>query len=85
MISIGEYDRRGWGPGGHDLNWWCTGNTEAHIGREPVYVSYRPELVELMGRRPTRCWSACARHGTPRGCWSRRIRPIQPDPGLIPA
>jgi len=50
MVSIGEYDRRGWGPGGHDLNWWCTGNTEAHTAFEPVYVSYRPELVELMGQ-----------------------------------
>ena len=50
VISIGEYDRRGWGPGGHELNWWCTGNTEAHTAFEPVYVSYRPELVELMGQ-----------------------------------
>ncbi len=50
IITIGEYDRRGWGPGGHDLNWWCTGNTDAHIAFEPVYVSYRPELVELMGQ-----------------------------------
>jgi hypothetical protein len=50
VISIGEYDRRGWGPGGHDLNWWCTGNTEAHTAFEPVYVSYQPELVELMGQ-----------------------------------
>ena len=23
-ISIGEYDRRGWGPGGHDLDWYCS-------------------------------------------------------------
>jgi hypothetical protein len=49
LVSIGEYDRRGWGPGGHDLDWYCSGNTEAHVGREPVYLSNRPELVELMG------------------------------------
>jgi hypothetical protein len=49
MIVIGEYDRRGWGPGGHDLNWWCTGNTEAHVATEPVYRSYEAELTELMG------------------------------------
>jgi hypothetical protein len=49
LVSIGEYDRRGWGPGGHDLDWYCSGNTEAHVGSEPVYVSNRPELVELMG------------------------------------
>jgi hypothetical protein len=50
VISIGEYDRRGWGAGGHDLDWYCSGNTEAHVGREPVYLSNRTELVELMGR-----------------------------------
>ncbi len=49
-ISIGEYDRRGWGPGGHDLDWYCSGNTEAHVGASPVYVSSEAELVALMGR-----------------------------------
>jgi hypothetical protein len=49
-VTIGEYDRRGWGPGGHDLDWYCSGNTEAHVGREPLYVTNEPELVELMGR-----------------------------------
>ncbi len=49
VVSIGEYDRRGWGPGGHDLHWWCTGALSAHGASEPVYVSYRPELTELMG------------------------------------
>ena len=49
-VTIGEYDRRGWGPGGHDLDWYCSGNTEAHVGVDPVFVSSEPELVELMGR-----------------------------------
>jgi hypothetical protein len=49
-VSIGEYDRRGWGPGGHDLDWYCSGNTEAHVALEPVYVTHEPELTELMGR-----------------------------------
>ncbi len=48
-ITITEYDRRAWGPGGHDLDWYCTGSPEAHAGTEPVYLSLRPELVELMG------------------------------------
>ncbi len=48
-ISIGEYDRRGWGPGGHDLSWYCSGNTDAHVGKQPVYLSNRVELIELMG------------------------------------
>jgi hypothetical protein len=48
-VSIGEYDRRGWGPGGHDLDWYCSGNTEAHVAPEPLYLTNAPELIELMG------------------------------------
>ena len=48
-VSIGEYDRRGWGPGGHDLDWYCTGNPDAHVAAEPLYVTSRAELVALMG------------------------------------
>lgn len=49
-VSIGEYDRRGWGPGGHDLDWYCSGNTEAHVGAEAVYLTNAAELIELMGQ-----------------------------------
>ncbi len=49
VVTIGEFDRRGWGAGGHDLQWYCSGATEAHVGKEPVYVSNAPELVALMG------------------------------------
>jgi hypothetical protein len=49
QVTIGEYDRRGWGPGGHDLQWWCTSSPDAHGAPDPVYVSYRPELIEMMG------------------------------------
>ncbi|HYG93763.1 MAG TPA: hypothetical protein VD859_09255 [Nocardioides sp.] len=48
-VTISEYDRRGWGPGGHDLDWYCSGNTEAHVAVEPVYVTHQAELVALMG------------------------------------
>jgi hypothetical protein len=50
ITTIGEYDRRGWGAGGHDLNWWCTSATEAHVAAEPLYVGYGPELIELIGQ-----------------------------------
>lgn len=49
-ISIGEYDRRGWGPGGHELDWYCSGNTDAHVGTEAVYLSNSAELIALMGQ-----------------------------------
>jgi hypothetical protein len=49
-ISLAEYDRRGWGAGGHQLDWYCTGNPAAHIAAEPVYRSLRAEIVALIGR-----------------------------------
>ena len=49
-VSIGEYDRRGWGPGGHELDWYCSGSPDAHVAPDPVYVSERAGLVELMGQ-----------------------------------
>ncbi len=48
-VTLGEYVREGWGAGGHDLDWYCTSNTEAHVGSQPVYLANRDELVELMG------------------------------------
>lgn len=59
QVSIGEYDRRGWGPGGHDLDWYCTGNPEAHVAPEPLFVTSRAELVELMGAE---AYDELARH-----------------------
>ncbi|MCW2709442.1 MAG: hypothetical protein JWM22_3284, partial [Frankiales bacterium] len=50
LTTIGEFDRRGWGPGGEDLHWWCTSSPEAHVGADPVVVSYGPELVALIGQ-----------------------------------
>ena len=58
-VSIGEYDRRGWGPGGHDLDWYCSGNTEAHVAADPVYVSNAPELIEMIGQA---AYDALAEH-----------------------
>lgn len=49
VSTIGEYDRRGWGPGGADLDWYCTGDPAAHIGTRAVWQSYAPELTELLG------------------------------------
>jgi hypothetical protein len=49
LTVLAEFDRRGWGAGGHDLHWWCTSSPEAHVGGEPLYVSYQPELTALIG------------------------------------
>jgi hypothetical protein len=49
--TVAEFDRRGWGEGGHDLDWYCTSAPEAHVGGEAMYLSYGPELVALIGQR----------------------------------
>src|SRR5690349_21155031 len=48
---ITEYDRRGWGEGGADLHWYCTGDPNAHVGAKQVWESYGPELTELLGEK----------------------------------
>lgn len=50
ISTLAEFDRRGWGSGGHDLHWWCTSSPDAHVGSEPMYLSYGPELAELIGK-----------------------------------
>ncbi len=49
LSTIGEFDRRGWGEGGHELHWYCTSSPDAHVGAEALYVSYAPELTALIG------------------------------------
>jgi hypothetical protein len=51
VIGIEEYNRRGWGAGGEDLDWYCSTATEAHVGRQPVYESLEGELTSLMGKK----------------------------------
>lgn len=50
VVVLGEYERRDWGPGGHDFDWYCTDNPQAHVGTDPVDVSSKTELVALIGQ-----------------------------------
>jgi hypothetical protein len=50
VIVLGEYQRGDWGPGGHDFDWYCTANTDAHVGTEAVFESGRDEIVALIGQ-----------------------------------
>ncbi|MET7393393.1 hypothetical protein ABZS66_07860 [Dactylosporangium sp. NPDC005572] len=50
VSTLGEFDRRGWGEGGHDLHWWCTSSPEAHVGAQRLYQEYEPELTALVGK-----------------------------------
>jgi hypothetical protein len=68
VTTIGEYDRRAWGSGGHDLDWWCTSSPDAHVGAEPVYVSYGPELGALLGDKAyARLAELCQQRAASRG------------------
>lgn len=57
--QIGEYDRRGWGNGGEDFDWYCTGDSACHSNPEPIWRSHKTELVALMGEK---CYDILARH-----------------------
>ena len=51
VVVIGEYERLAWGEGGAELDWYCTSNSEAHVGKVPVYQSSEVELIALMGKK----------------------------------
>jgi hypothetical protein len=80
-VSIAEYDRRGWGAGGHDLDWSGTGNPAAHVGSVPVYRSLRPELVELLGAA---AYDELARH-CEQTLGARKSLPLTVHPATVSA
>lgn len=49
VSSVTEFDRRGWGEGGHDLSWYCSGSPEAHVAAAPVYLGSAAEITALIG------------------------------------
>lgn len=46
---IGEYDRRGWGGGGEDFDWYCSADAACHNADRPLWQTQRTELIALMG------------------------------------
>lgn len=48
--TIGEYDRRGWGSGGEDFDWYCSGDSACHTSPSPMWKTQRAELIALMGQ-----------------------------------
>lgn len=48
--TLREWKRRDWGPAGTDFHWWCTDDTAAFVGAEPVYRTLRDEIVEFIGQ-----------------------------------
>ena len=49
VTVIGEYERLAWGDGGEDFDWYCSSDSDAHVGTQPVYLSNADDLKALMG------------------------------------
>lgn len=47
--TIGEYDRRGWGGGGEDFDWYCSTDARCHTADEPLWVTQKTELIAMIG------------------------------------
>nr|WP_250544311.1 hypothetical protein [Corynebacterium pseudotuberculosis] len=47
--TITEYERRGWGNGGEDFDWYCTTAPGCHENADPLWVTHESELRALMG------------------------------------
>jgi len=45
--TVSQWDRSSWGEGGAEFHWWCTDSPDAFVGKVPVYLGLRDELVEL--------------------------------------
>ena len=89
-ITITEFDRRGWGAGGHDLDWYCSANPEAHVSREPVFRSSKAELVELMGEAAyaeleIRCQAHLTSLRTFRSVEAKKLLPLMVHPATVAA
>ena len=57
--TIGEYDRRGWGNGGEDFDWYCSADPSCHTAEEPLWKSQKTELIALLGEE---CYEILAKH-----------------------
>lgn len=46
---IGEYDRRGWGNGGEDFDWYCATSPQCHTASTALWRRQEEELRAIMG------------------------------------
>ncbi len=49
--TVRQWDRSHWGEGGAEFHWWCTDSPEAFVGKVPVYIGLRDELIELTSEK----------------------------------
>lgn len=48
-VMVRPWQRRDWGPGGEDFNWWCIEDVAAYDHDDCLYVRCSDELSELVG------------------------------------
>ena len=46
---VREWERRDWGGEETDVWWWCTDESQAHVGEQPVYIQMEQELSSICG------------------------------------
>lgn len=85
--TIGEYDRRQWGGGGEDFDWWCTSAPSCHAPQgegaaTPVWQSMKDELTALIGEKP---YEVVARHCAARAKVPAEAKSIHPAAGAAAA
>lgn len=78
--TIGEYDRRQWGGGGEDFDWWCTAAPNCHgsaasADAVPVWRSMKDELTALIGEKP---YEVVAKHCEARQALNDAARATHP-------
>lgn len=49
ISRLREWKRRDWGEGGENFAWWCTEEPDAFVGADPLYVSARDDIIEMIG------------------------------------
>ena len=49
-VLVRAWQRRDWGAGGNDFNWWCIEEDEAYVAASPVFETLADELTEMVGR-----------------------------------
>lgn len=80
QVTVTEYTRAGWGGGGADFDWYCSTSPSAHVGAEPVWLSLRDELVELVGVEVYRRLAARCEQLRPTATGGRRLLPLVVHP-----
>ena len=87
---ITEYDRRGWGPGGHDLDWYCSATPRRTSAASRSSAATAASCVELMGEDAyaeleIRCEAHLASVKAARNAYSRKMLPLLVHPATLAA